>query len=68
MEEKQIQEFVHRVSQDEALRKEFTSNPDSVIMRENFSPRVASIVKRIAPQLAAGQFSSEDPLAHWWQY
>ncbi len=52
MEEQQIQDFVHRVSHDETLRKELASNPDGVIMREGFSPRVARIVARLVPQLA----------------
>ena len=52
MEEQQIQDFVHRVSQDETLRKELASHPDGVIMREGFSPRVARIVARLVPQLA----------------
>jgi hypothetical protein len=52
MEEQQIQDFVHRVSTDEELRNELARDPDGVIMRENFSPRVTQIVTRLAPQLA----------------
>jgi len=52
MEEQQIQDFVHRVSHDESLRKELASKPDEVIMREGFSPLVARIVARLIPQLA----------------
>jgi hypothetical protein len=52
MEEQQIQDFVHRVSQDETLRKELASDPEGVIMREGFSPRVARIIARLVPQLA----------------
>lgn len=52
MEEQQIQEFVHRVSTDKELRKELASAPDSVIMREGFSPRVAQIIMRLVPHLA----------------
>ena len=52
MEELQIQEFVHRVSTDEELRKELATSPESVIMREGFSPRVALIIKRLIPHLA----------------
>ncbi len=52
MEEKQIQEFVHRISQNEALRAELSRDPDGVIMRESFSPRVAQVVKRLAPHLS----------------
>jgi hypothetical protein len=52
MEEQQIQDFVHRVSRDETLRKELAGDPDGVIMREGFSPRVARIISRLVPQLA----------------
>ncbi len=53
MEEQQIQDFVHRVSNDETLRKELATDPDTVIMREGFSPRVARIVARL--HLAGGE-------------
>jgi len=52
MEEQQIQDFVHRVSRDESLRKKLASDPDGVIMREGFSPRVTLILTRLVPQLA----------------
>ena len=52
MEEQIIQEFVHRVSTDEQLRKEFATEPDRVIMREGFSPRVARVIARLAPHMA----------------
>jgi hypothetical protein len=55
MEEQIIQEFVHRVSTDENLRKELASEPDSVIMREGFSPRVARVIARLAPHMAVEQ-------------
>ena len=55
MEEQIIQEFVHRVSTDENLRKELVSEPDSVIMREGFSPRVARVVARLSPHLTLEQ-------------
>ena len=64
MEEQQIQEFVHRVSNDEALSKELASDPNKVIMRENFSPRVARIVRRLVPHLKLEQ--SLDPSLRWW--
>ena len=44
MEEMQIQTFVHRVSTETELREELRRDPDSVIMREGFSPRVSRIV------------------------
>ncbi len=46
MEEQQIQNFVHRVSNDETLRKELAIDPNTVIMREGFSPRVVRITIR----------------------
>ena len=64
MEELQIQEFVHRVLTNEELRKELASTPDSVIMREGFSPRVAQIITRLVPQLAMEK-QLEVSLAFW---
>jgi len=64
MEEKQIQDFVHRVSSDEELRKELAHDPDGVIMREGFSPRVARIVTRLVPHLTLHQFI-DVPLGMW---
>ena len=55
MEEQIIQEFVHRISTDENLRKELVSEPDSVIMREGFSPRVARVIARLVPHLTLEQ-------------
>jgi hypothetical protein len=64
MEEQQIQDFVHRVSTDEALRKELTGNPNDVIMREGFSPRVAQIVTQLVPHLAMDK--PIYPTTQWW--
>ena len=64
MEEQIIQEFVHRVSSDENLRKELAANPESVIMREGFSPRVARVVARLAPHLKMEQ--SIGPTFGFW--
>ena len=65
MEEQIIQEFVHRVSTDEHLRKELASEPESVIMREGFSPRVARVIARMAPYLSVGRsIGSENK--PWW--
>jgi hypothetical protein len=64
MEEQQIQDFVHRVTTDEELRKELGRDPDSVIMREGFSPRMTKVVKQLVPHL-----SLEEPLGpslSWW--
>jgi hypothetical protein len=65
MEEQLIQDFVHRVSQDEELRKELASNPDAVIMREDFPPRVARVIARLVPQLALDK-SLGPPPPGWW--
>ena len=64
MEEQQIQDFVHRASHDETLRKELASDPDGVIMREGFSPRVARIVIRMVPQLTLDK-PLEPSLGFW---
>jgi hypothetical protein len=65
MEEQVIQEFVHRVSTDEKLRKELAGDSDSVLMREGFSPRVARVLSRMVPHLLAGQsIGSENK--PWW--
>ncbi len=52
MEEQQIKNFVHRVSTEETLRTELANNPEAVIEREGFSPRVAQVVMRLVPHLA----------------
>ena len=64
MEEKLIQDFVHRVSRDEELRRELASDPNTVIMREGFSPRVARIITRLVPQLALDK-PLEPPQLFW---
>jgi len=64
MEEQLNQDFVQRVSQDEELRKELASNPDAIIMREGFSPRVARVIARLVPQLALDK--SLGPSPGWW--
>jgi hypothetical protein len=64
MEELQIQEFVHRVSTDEELRKELATSPDSVIMREGFSPRVTQIITRLVPHLTMEK--PLEPSLFWW--
>jgi len=65
VEEQQIQEFVHRVSNDEALRKELASDPEGVILREGFSPRVTQIVSRLVPHLSLGHSLPFSP-NYWW--
>ena len=65
MEEQQIQDFVHRASRNEELRKELASDADSVIMREGISPRVAQIVVRLVPHLALDRRLG--PTLRFWQ-
>ena len=65
MEEQIIQEFVHRVSTDENLRKELATGSDGVLMREGFSPRVARVLSRMVPHLLAGQSVGNDNKPFW---
>jgi len=64
LEEQIIQEFVHRVSTDENLRKEVADDPNGVIMREGFSPRVARVVARLAPHMTVE--GSIGPAYNFW--
>lgn len=68
MEERQIQEFIHRIAQDESLRQELVERTDEVIRRENFSPRVATIVTRLVPHLhvLSGHSLSFTENSLWW--
>jgi hypothetical protein len=65
MEEKLIWEFVHRVSQDDELRKALKKQPEEVISRENFSPRVASVITRLVPHLTLTE-TPDKPIYSWW--
>jgi hypothetical protein len=65
MEERQIQEFVHRIFNDEALRKELANDPKGVIKREGYSPRVIQVVMRLVPHLALGHSLEFSP-NFWW--
>ena len=65
MEELQIQTFVHRTSTDSELREELRRDPEGVIMREGFSPRVSQVISRLVPHLTLEQ----EPLGKsfgWW--
>jgi hypothetical protein len=64
MEEQQIQEFIHRVCIDKAVQDELALDAESMIRRENYSPRVAHILLRLAPCLVFGQ--SLSMLEKWW--
>lgn len=65
MEEQQIQDFVHRISIDEKFRKELASDPEGVIMRGGFSPKVAQIVQQLVPHLAFDEPIGR-PSSSWW--
>ena len=64
MEEQQIRDFVHRVSTEETLRTELANNPQSVIERESFSPRVAQVLMRLVPHFAI--IKNDDDQHGWW--
>lgn len=51
MEEKQIQEFVSRTLNDEKLFAELKQDPETVLMREQFSPRVTQVLRKLIPQM-----------------
>jgi len=55
VEERQIRTFVHAVLQDEKLRHELVSDPDAVIMREGFSPRLSSVIRKLVPYMEVNQ-------------
>ncbi|MDQ2884560.1 MAG: hypothetical protein M3Y39_00570 [Chloroflexota bacterium] len=65
MEERQIQEFVHRISSDDVLRQELMSDPEQVIAREDFSPTVTSILMKLVPSLSLTTL--EGPQLSWWR-
>jgi hypothetical protein len=64
MEEQQIQDFVHRVANDEAMQRALRSDPVSVVRREGFSERVERVILRLVPQLAFAQ--TMGPSEKWW--
>lgn len=64
MEEEQIQEFMHLVTENEQIRRELLCDPARVIALQGFSPRVAWILARVVPQLA---FEQPEQLGdQWW--
>ena len=64
MEEDLIRDFIHRVLRDEQLRKGLATDPESTIARENFTPRVVRVIRRMVPQLAFGE--PQPPAFTWW--
>jgi len=64
VEERQIQTFVHAVLQDEKLRNELMRDPDAVIVREGFSPRLSSVIRKLVPYMEIDT-SSMSPMAFW---
>ncbi len=67
MEVQQIRNFVHRVSQDAALRSELAAHPDAVIASEGFSPRVTRVITRLVPHLTLENEEKQGP-SFWWYY
>jgi Holliday junction resolvasome RuvABC ATP-dependent DNA helicase subunit len=65
VEEEQIQNFVHRVSQDGTLREELEMHPEEVINREHFTPRVAQIILKLVPFLTVVK-DDIDIQKTWW--
>lgn len=64
MEEQQIQEFVHQVALNVAIRSELASDPVGVLQRQDVSPRVSQILARLVPYLVFDR-----PIASnekWW--
>ena len=51
MEEQILLDFVERSTRDEDLRQSLVHNPDQVIDELGLSPLVASVVRRLVPQL-----------------
>lgn len=67
MEEQQIRQFVHRISTDETLRQQFTSNPHEVIAQESFTPSVARVIARLVPHLTLHKDGpASDVSLSWW--
>lgn len=68
MEEQQIRDFVHRISNDEVLRQQLKSNPTEVIKHEGFSPLVARVVARLVPHLTLDKQDgiAGTPSYTWW--
>ncbi len=60
----QLVNFVSRASRDERLRQELVRDAAGVSRREGFSPAVATVVRRLVPQLALGQ--QADVSFPWW--
>ena len=64
MEEQQIEEFVRCAFAHEAVRNELVSDPAGAIARQEFSPRVASIILRLTPYLTLEEPMAANP--EWW--
>lgn len=64
MEEQQIQDFVHQAMLDQALRQELVRDPQALLARAGFSPRVARVLLQMVPHLA---FEAPlDSAGRWW--
>jgi hypothetical protein len=70
MEEMQIEKFIYRTLDDEQLRIELADQPEAVIAREGFSPRVAAAILRLVPRVRAfnGGDTVERPAYDFWLF
>lgn len=66
LEEKQIIDFVQRVSKDENLRTELTAHPDVVLSQESFTPTVQNVLRKLIPQLALVEEKKAESCPKWW--
>jgi hypothetical protein len=64
MEEQQIQEFVHQVVTDEAVRRELCTNAAGVIAPLDFTPRVVEIISHLIPRFAFENAPQSNE--KWW--
>ena len=64
MEEQQIQNIVHRVSTDEALRQELARDPQAFVQREGLSSSVAHVIMKLVPQLTLT--NTPNGTESWW--
>jgi len=65
MEEQILLDFVERSTRDEDLRQSLVHNPDQVIDELGLSPLVASVVRRLVPQLSLGE-QLAGPFTWWY--
>ena len=64
MEEQQIQNIVHRVSTNEALRQELARDPQAFVQREGLSSSVARVIMKLVPKLTLT--NTPNGTESWW--